>query len=76
MTELEIELLNKEEIYRHTFFIIGEILVSQSKLEITDKQALEQIRSALRKCNSAFNDEPSQEVLTKFELFKDKKGLV
>lgn len=57
MESEELVLLGENQILKHTIFIIGEILVDQSKQHITEKQALEEIRNCLRKCNYTLQEE-------------------
>lgn len=56
MSDDEMLLFSQNEIYRHTFFVIGETLVEQSKMHISDKEAFDRIRIALQKCRLAMRE--------------------
>lgn len=57
LSDDEVLLFSQNEIYRHTFFVIGETLVEQSKGHIGDEEAFGRIRTALQKCRAAMREE-------------------
>ena len=50
-----------EKIYKHTYFMIGETLVEESKQHITSEKACEQIREYLKEMIWKLNKEGEQE---------------
>ena len=51
----------KEKIYKHTYFMIGETLVEESKQHITSEKACEQIREYLNEMRWKLNKESEKE---------------
>lgn len=49
-----------EKIYKHTYFMIGETLVEESKQHITSEKACEQIREYLNEMLWKLNKEREQ----------------
>ena len=50
-----------EKIYKHTYFMIGETLVEESKQHITSEEACEKIRKYLNEMLWKLNKEDEQE---------------
>ena len=50
-----------EKIYKHTYFMIGETLVEESKKHITSEKACEQIREYLNEMLWKLNKESKKE---------------
>ena len=50
-----------EKIYKHTYFMIGETLVEESKQHITSEKACEQIREYLNEMLWNLNKESEKE---------------
>ena len=51
----------EEKIYKHTYFMIGETLVEESKQHITSEKACEQIRKYLKEMIWKLNKESEKE---------------